>query len=140
MSKFILILLATFTFRAFAEPLHSADHVRHNMVVYGLNEIHASHIVYKKPHNYQVILSVRFPATSLAAYLAAKAEHPGDRIIFLLHPVDIGDIRSANVLSGSLFRRDSEGRRFDITPELTLDENSFDLVYFQELPLSLDTE
>src|SRR5687767_9298112 len=54
---------------------HPADHVKHNMVVYGSPaETYASHIVYKVPHNYQVILKIRFDLQTQEIYRQARAQ------------------------------------------------------------------
>jgi hypothetical protein len=112
-------------------------HVRHNMVVYGMNEVFASHIVYKQPHNYQVILNVNFSDAVMDAYRLARTEHPSDTFIFLLEPGDISKIREEDRLTGSLFRRNSSGQRVDIEPSVTLEREAFRVEYFAELPLSL---
>ncbi|MGE0174971.1 MAG: hypothetical protein AB7T49_19415 [Oligoflexales bacterium] len=112
-------------------------HARHNMVVYGVDEVFASHIVYKQPHNFQVILRINFSAPVLDAYRTARSEHPSDTYIFLLDPSDISQIGSATSLKGSLSRSNEEGQQV-IAPEVTLDRNDFQVIFFQELPLSLN--
>lgn len=112
-------------------------HVRHNMVVYGEKEVHASHIVYKAPHNVQVIVRIEFPEAALEAYRAARADYPTDTYLFLLDPIDIAKIDEAESLTGALFRRDAGGRRVDLAASVTVDRADFDVVYLQELPLSL---
>lgn len=112
-------------------------HPPHNMVVFGVDEVFASHIVYKTPHNYQVEMAVTFPTEVQAAYRAARSAHPNDTFIFLLDSMNIAEIARQERLTGALFRLDADDQRFDIAPAVALERNAFRIVFFQELPLSL---
>ena len=134
LKSIVLAFAAWFSTAAFAQ------HARHNMVVHGAVEVFASHIVYKVPHNYQVIIRVRFSKQAQAAYLAARAEHPNDTFIFLLDAVHIADLAAQERISGVLFRRDVNDARVDIATNVVLERSQYDVVYSEELPLSLAAE
>ena len=123
---------------AFAWADH--NHVKHNMVLFGEQEVFASHIVYKEPHNFQVILSLDIDPDSLQKYLTAKAEHPSEQLLYLLDAMDIKEIDSANGISGSVFYIDGNGEKHEVIPNLTLQRSNFKIVYFDEVPLSLAKE
>jgi hypothetical protein len=135
MFRKIALILVMFSYQSLGAS--HEHHAQHNMVVYGTDVVYASHIVYKKPHNYQVILNVDLPGDVGHAYREARQSHPGDMYIFLLDPSNIADIEQADFISGALFRRDSDGQRADIASHVVLNRTSFRIVFFQELPLSL---
>jgi hypothetical protein len=122
--------------RAFNAEGHH-PHPPHNMVLFGDESVFASHIVYKQPHNFQVILELELPEDVKQAYLAAKQSHPKDRFILLLNPMDIGEIEAADSIGGVIFRRGANGTRTDIWSQVTLSKADFKIIYFDELPLSL---
>ena len=74
----VLILISPFASASQSHRQHPEWHVKHNMILVGETEIFASHIVYKVPHNFQVILKIKFDPATLATYRTARAEHPGD--------------------------------------------------------------
>lgn len=133
--QFILVAAVFFSQQGFSET--HEHHAKHNMVIYGASEVYASHIVYKVPHNYEVIVRVKFPVAVQEKYNAARLKHPGDTFIFLLDSSDISAIQTADHLSGVLFSRDGKGQRSEIEAALTLGKGSFEVIYFEELPLSL---
>ena len=114
-------------------------HVNHMMVLYGEDEIFASHVVYKAPHNYQVILKLNLPHVYCWIYLKEKEAHPSDQFIYILNPIDIRQIASLSAISGVVFRRDHRNQRFDLIPNLKIDRSDFEIVYYDELPLSLQS-
>jgi hypothetical protein len=114
-----------------------AHHTTHNMFMYGENEIFISHLVYKAPHNYQIVLRVKLPAEARSAYLKTRRAHPKDMIVLLLNTMDISKIADAKELSGLLQHVDSSGKRVQIAPEVKLSSDDFSLIFFNELPLSL---
>lgn len=116
---------------------HQAEaerHPPHNMLLLGRDEIFASHIVYKAPHNYQVILKLRLPEKIRGEYLALRERNPEADLVFLLDEMDISRIASASTLSGTIRVLRGTGD----FPRITLDRDQFDLVFFNELPLSLE--
>lgn len=129
---------AMFGSLAFAQG--HVHHSRHNMVLFGEAEVFASHIVYKVPHNYQVVLRLDLPAPQLASYRAERAAHPADLILFLLDPADIGAIETATEISGRFVRVDANGARLEFGVAFTLERGAFSVLYFNELPLSLAAE
>lgn len=124
-----------FTFTITAQAQHHP--VPHNMIVYGEQEIFLSHIVYLEPHNYQVILKVNLDPQTLKNYLASRRDHPEDLHLLLLDDMHIGDIAKAMQLKGTLSRQ-TTGKPAVIANRVTLDRNDFSIVYFNELPLSLE--
>lgn len=119
-----------------AEQMH---HPKHNLVVFGETQVFASHIVFKQPHNYQVELALTFSADVQDAYLRARTGHPDDTYIFLLDPVDISQVSNLERLTGALFRRDHNNQRFDIASSVVVERDSFQVIFLQELPLSLSS-
>lgn len=123
-----------------AEQSSAQDHSHHpphNMVLFGTSETYASHIVYKVPHNYQVILAVKFEASIQQEYLRAKANHPTSLFIFFLDSMHIGDIETTNTISGTIQYEDEQGERHAVVENVTLSKENFKIIYFNELPLSL---
>jgi hypothetical protein len=138
--KNLVLLIASAVLVCLAEQSSAQDHShhpKHNMVLFGTSEIYASHIVYKVPHNYQVILEVKFDSSVQQEYLRAKAEHSSSLFIFLLDSMDIGKIETANSVSGTIQYEDSEGERHLVVEKVSLSKENFKVIYFNELPLSL---
>lgn len=137
--RFILILLMTIIFmgpQAMAQD-HS-HHVKHNMVLFGeANTFYASHIVYKQPHNFQVILKIHFKSEVTAELTRQFGAHAGDEFIYLLDTMDISQIQQKPVISGSIFRRLTDGTKDIIFEKISLQAVEYSIVYFDELPLSL---
>ena len=129
-----LILLAAGA--ASAQDGHQ-HHPPHNMILLGTAEVFASHIVYKQPHNYQVILKIQFDSKTLETYQASRTANPDSLFIFLLDSMDIGQIQKADSISGKLLFEDAEGKRNVILENVVVDKDHFKLVYFDEVPLSL---
>lgn len=131
------IVLFTLLLGHFSYAQHS-NHAKHNMVLFGDSEIFASHIVYKVPHNYQVILNIEFDQKTKDLYLNERVLHPADEFIFLLDDMDIKDITSAPSISGAISRTDAGGNRLEIIKNVQVDREHFKVIYFDELPLSLE--
>ena len=131
---FVLALLSAGT--ASADP--HQHHAKHNMVLFGESEVFASHIVYKVPHNYQVILKLSMEESAREAYLRERRAHPKAEIIFLLDHMHIGEIENAQEISGTVFRVLPEGGgKSEIVRRTRVARADFQIVYFDELPLSL---
>ena len=130
----ILISLSSFASSLLADD-HSG-HTSHNMLLFGSDEVFADHIVYKEPHNFQVILKIDFDQATKEAYLEARANHPDEEIVFLLDPMNIETIEQAAVLSGKILLRTDSGQNV-IRSEITLDQSQFKVLFFNKLPLSL---
>jgi hypothetical protein len=106
--KFFLIIIALVFSLAVNAQSHT-HHTTHNMVMFGEGEIFISHIVYKVPHNYQVILKVHLAGEILQKYLEAKKTSA--QMIFLFDKMNISEIYSAGFLKGVIYSEDSEGNR-----------------------------
>ena len=141
---FVRNILASSFVAAVASATASAQshehHVKHNLLVFGNAEIYASHLVYKSPHNHQVVLRLRLEAAELRAYHGARAAFPRDKVLLLLNPVDISRVAQATSLSGVLLRVDGDGKKITLVPEVRLDHGEFTLLYSAELPLSLEPD
>jgi hypothetical protein len=109
-------------------------HPKHNMLIYGSEEIFASHVVYKSPHNYQVILSLTLTDDVKAAYLRARAAHPEESLYLLLDEMDIAKIRDLDSLSGTLQRETPSGERETLATGVTITKDKFKVLFFNELP------
>lgn len=133
-------VIALFSIQVYAADGHSPDHAKHNMVLFGTETIFASHIVYKEPHNFQVILSVNLDEDSRKKYLIARNGNPNALFVFLLDPLDIKNISNIDVISGAIFYRDKNDERHDVVPSVKLSKKDFNVIYFDELPLSLEKE
>jgi len=118
---------------------HDAHHAKHNMVLFGQAEIYASHIVYKVPHNFQVILKLYPDKQTKEKYLADFESHPNDQFILLLDKMDISQIESANQVSGTIFRTDDQGKKVTVVESVSLEKSQFKIIFFDELPLSLES-
>lgn len=137
MRSHTILLLLAFLLLAPAASAASHTHAKHNMLLFGEEEIFASHLVYREPHNYQVILALSLDRESREAYLRARAAQPGARMIYLLDHLDIGRIGELPSISGRVFLSDSEGREREVLPSLVLSKDRFRVLYLNELPLSL---
>ncbi|WP_413291075.1 hypothetical protein [Bdellovibrio sp. HCB337] len=113
-------------------------HAKHNMIFFGENEFYASHLVYKSPHNYQVLVKLQLDVNTKAVYAKVKKEFPKDLFIFLLDTMDIKEIESQEVLTGKILREDESGQRIDLATGLTFNKTQFKILFFNELPLSLE--
>lgn len=100
-------------------------------------EIFVSHIVYKVPHNYQVILKIELQRKTKDLYLKEKSLHSADEFIFSLDQMNIKDIASVPMISGTILRTDQSGGKIEIAKIVEIDRAHFKVLYFDELPLSL---
>lgn len=115
---------------------HSPHHARHNMLLFGKETLFLSHIVYKQPHNFQVILQVELDSPVREQVEKARQQYPGDQFVLLLDPVDISQISAQHPqLTGDIKRDDPSGNRFDVLPHVQV--LSYQILYFDEVPLSL---
>ena len=131
-----IFILLGFSMSSWAQSGHV--HAKHNMVLFGETEVFASHIVYKVPHNYQVILTLSLSAEDQEKYLVARKAHPSEQFIYLLDAMDIKNIVTETSISGTVFYLDSDGNKHEVIPSLKLTNNEFKVIYFDELPLSLE--
>lgn len=134
-----LVLFAAYLFSSVARAeTHDHQHVRHNMVLFGEQEVFASHIVYKDPHNVQVILQLSLPSDTKSQYSLERALHPLDTFIFLLDPSNIKEISTQASISGDFRREDAEGQTTIFIPHLELASADYKIVFFDIVPLSLE--
>lgn len=136
---FIVIasLVSVITASAVDHGGHHAE-VKHNMILYGGNEIFISHLVYKAPHNYQVILNVQFPENVRKRYFESKKAYPDDTYIFLLDKMHIAEIGGLESITGTLTRTDSEGVKTILAESVRVGKANYKIVFFNELPLNLE--
>lgn len=136
---FLFLSLALFTKASFSQD--HTHHAKHNMVLFGESDsFYASHIVYKVPHNYQVILKINFDSNSKEIIKNEMISNPKDQFILLLNHMDIRQINEMPILSGQIFRRSQYRLKTMIFPLVTLNPNDYTIIYFNELPLSLETQ
>ena len=132
-----ILLVIGFALPQFAQ----AQHAHHNMVLYGQGEnFYASHIVYKVPHNYQVILKLNLSFDVRATLNKEMNAYPTDQFIYLLNHMDIGQITQQPAISGQVFRRTADGSKQILFSTVALQPSDYSIVYFSELPLSLEPE
>lgn len=134
-----MLALLLISISAFASNLLAqghGGHASHNMLLFGTDEVFADHIVYKEPHNFQVVVKVLFDQIAKEAYLAARTDFPSEEIVFLLDPMDIETIEEAPSLSGKILRRTDTSQTV-VQSGIVLDHTQFTVVFFNKLPLSL---
>lgn len=136
-SMVIALLVTVVTVSAADHGGHHAQ-VKHNMILYGENEIFVSHLVYKAPHNYQVILKVQFPENIRERYFETKKAHPDDTYIFLLDKMHIAEIGGLESITGTLTRTDSGNVKTVLAESVKVDKADYKVVFFNELPLNLE--
>ena len=100
---------------------------------------YVSHIVYKRPHNFQVILKVNFDATVKAKIANEMKAYPEDQVIYLLDHMDISQINAKPAISGQIFRTAADGSKQIIFEQVNLRTDEYSVIYFDELPLSLSS-
>jgi hypothetical protein len=137
MNKSIQMILSLFTFICGLQSFGLEGHAKHGMLLFGETEIFASHIVYKVPHNFQVILKIRLDEKSKDAYLKERAQYPNDQIIFLLDSMDISRIKEKPQIVGEIFRRGEDEAKYPIGENVILNPSDYSMIYFDELPLDL---
>lgn len=113
------------------------QHAKHNFVLFGNNEIFASHIVYKAPHNFQVVLKIKFDEQIHQDYLQAMKEQPDKQFIFLLDTMDVSQIKTATEIRGTILYEDIDSTRHTIISNVVITQGNFKIIFFDELPLSL---
>jgi len=133
------ILLSAAMIFMTAQTVTAADndhrhHPKHNMLIYGSEEIFASHIVYKAPHNYQVILSLTLTDDVKAAYQRGRSTHPEESLFLLLDEMDISKIRDMDSISGTLQRETPTGERETLATGVTITKDNFKILLVNELP------
>ena len=128
------ILILLFFISSFSYGQHQ-HHPKHNMIMMGEGEIFLSHIVYKVPHNYQVLLEIKLDAESRKAYISSKKAYPDQLHILLLDHMDISQIGTMETLSGAMLRESGE-IRIEILKRVEVE--SFKLIYLDEVPLNLE--
>lgn len=132
----ILVIINLIGVQSFAQD--HAHHVKHNMVLFGDgNTYYASHIVYKEPHNFQVILKINLDSIVKEKVTSEMQAHPGDQVIYLLDHMDISKINAKPDISGQIFRIAADDSKQVIFEQVNLKANEYSIIYFDELPLSL---
>src|SRR4051812_41609257 len=116
-NPFLNLIAALALVSANASPLalatdHAHEHehdpaAKHFMVLLGESEVFASHVVYKVPHNYQVLLKLNLDSATESTYFGERKLHPKDTFYLLLDKVDMSRIAQQAELTGSLLRYDS---------------------------------
>ena len=135
----LLISITMFLLSVIASAQYHDHHTKHNMILFGTpGTYYASHIVYKAPHNFQVILMLNLSEDIKGKIVSEVQYYPDDQLIYLLDQMDISQIESKPPISGQVFRTSSDGVKHMILEKMELQSNQYDLIYFDELPLSLD--
>lgn len=138
--KFLRLLTVTainfFTIQASFAQGH-AHHPPHNMLLFGEDRIYASHLVYRQPHNYQVVLRLDLDMATKALVAHEMRSYPNDTFIFLLDSMDISQIEAKPKISGKVFRRSSDETKHPILDKLELESRQYSVIYFSEIPLDL---
>ncbi len=135
--KFIMTLFSLVLISLAGYAQDHSHHPKHNMILMGESQVFASHIVYKEPHNYQVLLQIDFDKVSLDTYLAFKKLHPENLFILLLDPMEIKNIASQDSISGTILYENADGQRTQIITNVFIPKENFRIIYFDEVPLSL---
>jgi hypothetical protein len=114
---------------------HEAHWSKHNLILFGEDEIFASHIVFKQPHNFQLILKVNFGEAARQHIALLRSINPDAQVVFLLDPVDLNSIAKVEKLSGVVKERGTSNKI--VSTLVTLSKKDFEIIYFDELPLDL---
>lgn len=135
-----VILTTLMVAKAATAQTHPHNHAKHGMVLFGDQyEIFASHIIAKAPHNYQVILKVNLDRITQNIYDDSRINHRDERIVLVLNTMDLSTIKSQPTLVGTLIRENlTTNARTTLATEVILLAHHYELVFFQELPLSLE--
>lgn len=132
---FITIILSLASVQSFAQD--HVHHVKHSMILFGeADNYYASHIVYKNPHHFQVILKVHFNSNVKAKIGSEMRAYPSDQFIYLLEHMDISLINQKPAISGQIFRRVVDGSKQIIFEQVELKPEEYSVIYFDELPFS----
>lgn len=123
--KITLCAVLLFGSAASAVAQHNHDHAKHNMLIYGVNEVFASHLVFKFPHNFQVILKVKFPESVYAEYLSQHKNNPADTYLFLLDEMAMKDLEKMEAIEGDFFRTNAEDGKTIIANNIRLEKKDF---------------
>jgi hypothetical protein len=116
-------------------------HPKHNMILFGDSDaFYVSHLVYKEPHNYQVILKLKLNSGDRELIKKNRTAHPRENFIFLLDPMDISQIQSKPKISGQVFWRSSDESKHPVLDKLELEPQNYSVIYFDKLPLDLSAE
>lgn len=139
-NRILVCLLLGFSFNTLALVDHSS-HAKHNMILFGdKGHYYASHIVYKAPHNFQVILKLELNSELDQRITAEKSQHPSDEFIYLLDHMDISQIKNQPSLLGQVFRISADGTKQIISEKVGIMPSEYSVIYFDELPLSLQAD
>ncbi|MGZ5279898.1 MAG: hypothetical protein ACXWC9_08150 [Pseudobdellovibrionaceae bacterium] len=134
MKLFLFSVLILMT--QFVSAQHHPNHAKHNMVMFGKETLYISHLVYKQPHNFQVILQIELDPAVRTQYEAARIQFPTDQFVLLLDHMDISQLQVQRPqISGSIKRDDQAGNRFEVLASVPV--MKYEIIYFDEVPLSL---
>lgn len=119
-------------------PVNHDHQARHNMIVYGnQDQLFASHMIYKFPHNYQVILKIDLGSQNKSLLTEALANSNTRNVLFVLDRMNIGEIQTKPVLTGALEQELNDGSSQILVDHLEVSPENYSIIYFEELPLSL---
>lgn len=138
MKNFILLMTIILSIGTASLAQDHSHHAKHNMVLFGeADSYYVSHIVYKVPHNFQIILKINLSSIVKAKVASEMSTYPNDEFIYLLDHMDISKIDEKPTLSGQVFRRTADGTKHVIFEKVGLRPEEYSIIYFNELPLSL---
>ncbi len=135
MKKLCLVLIMTIISTLSAQA--QSAHAKHNMILLGEKELFLSHIVYKVPHNYQILVKVKLDSGTQTIYSKARSQYPDNLFIFLLSEVDLVELPRTKILKGNLLVELENGTRTVLEQNVEIDD--FSILYFDELPLDLSS-
>lgn len=139
-NRILVYLIFGFSLTTFAQTNH-LNHAKHNMIIFGDQGHHyASHIVYKAPHNFQVVLKLQLNSDLDQRLASEKSQHPTDEFVYLLDAMDISQIKNQPSLRGQILRKSMDGVTRIISALVELKASDYSIIYFDELPLSLEAD
>ncbi len=116
---------------------HSHHNVKHNFIMYGENPIYASHLIYKAPHNFQVILQLNLSSQLVTSISELRIQNPNAVFYFEALNLDFSEFSNVNELTGAIFYEDEAGRRHTVIESNSITKDNFKVIYFYQLPLDL---
>ena len=140
MSKLFLPFLFLMPLIASAATAGHEHHSKHGMILFGEEKTYISHKVYKSPHNWQVLLEITLSESVKSRYLDAKKGNPESIFLFVLDSMDISEIAAQPALAGAIYRVAKNGEKIELVHDVRVERKDFQLLYINELPLSLEPE
>ncbi len=132
MKNFVLFLFLCFCVEVYGQD-HGTHHAKHGFLIYGKETLFASHIVYKVPHNYQVILQLQSIKELDGLPEVIKSQFPNNKLVLVFDEMDLTQIVHQPIITGMLYREDEEGVRHPLKT-MSIDSSDYEVIFFNELP------